>query len=111
MKAVLALYRSAKEKPFDKWDHSGYQLLYPDVPNDIHENSGSKLLSKPPKSIHKKSIGINSAEILTHASSDFLDRTNACDGTSSISSRSSNETIRKASRLSINHEEEIKNKK
>jgi hypothetical protein len=29
LKAILALYKDAKEKPSEKWDHSGFMELYP----------------------------------------------------------------------------------
>ena len=102
LKAVLALYRSAKEKPLEKWDHSGYQLLYPNVSNDIHEKSGSRFLSKSPIGTPQKSISINRAEKLDHAGYDILNSSikNACDSESSRSSSSSNVTKEKETRVS-----------
>lgn len=31
LKAILALYKSAKDSNDEKWDHSGFQQLYPDL--------------------------------------------------------------------------------
>ncbi|RNA05237.1 hypothetical protein BpHYR1_037426 [Brachionus plicatilis] len=38
LKAILALYKSAKETNGEKWGHSGFQELYPDSKQSANEN-------------------------------------------------------------------------
>lgn len=37
LKAILALYKSAKESNNEKWNHSGFKELYPDFKSDLSE--------------------------------------------------------------------------
>lgn len=41
LKAILALYKASKEKQTERWDHSGFNTLYP---NGV----GTEATSKPP---------------------------------------------------------------
>jgi hypothetical protein len=65
LKAILALYKSAKEKPVERWDHSGFMMLYP---NGTEAATTSKAQEKkPPIDAPQIPINVDTLEKWDHS--------------------------------------------